>query len=939
MVDVWITTYNESLDILRRTIYHCVKMDYPHETYVLDDGNRPEVRELAYSLGARYISRERNTHAKAGNMNNALKYTNGAFIAIFDADFIPQRNFLTELLGYFNDPSVALVQTPQQYYNLNSFQHRPKGFGKELWNEQITFFELVLCGRNYWNAASWIGTNAILRRTAVESAGGFAIESVTEDMLTSMRIHAKGWRSIYVRKYLAFGLAPSNLPQFLTQRLRWSQGLAQILRNFNPFLMKGLTLPQRFFYFSSIMHFFEGSAKFVYYLMPSLFFLTGIVPVRLGIGVLAVIMIHPFFNIGAIKLLAKGKTSIFNHETFAMARFFSYFLGNFMALSRKKIRFKVTPKQDSGSFSFFYALGPGCVLGINLAFFLTIFYPLVKSGVGNLGVYFCIFLCGYFVVIAFAALLLCFSAPKQGSFNIYDTVPLKIHNSTRSLGKVSDLPFEEKNITSFWSDTSIGFISETDFPLGRQITCELHPNPNTDPLWLEARITGKFLLRKPRAHGRASFHCCAQMRGNLYEYRADFGQMEEQTRLELVDQAFYPGVYRQHLQYEEVAAGAELSGGYPLRPGRPERKINLRSLATFMGVLILGVFLGVYVAPYRFYAQNWLEENLLYPRPKNAMPSSTVVRRYGNLQVIGTQLCDQGGNPVQLKGISSHGLQWFPFTNNRTVKNCVRCFGIDVIRIAMYTDYSNQGEYSNGYLAQPVYMTTQVDKIVQDAVDEGIYVIISWHMRGDPTRLTADARKFFRRMATRWGGSPNVIFEICNEPAGEIPWSKIRSYAVGNPQNDEDGVIDVIRKYDPDGIPNLVLVGTPLWCQGPDRALEAPVTEYKNIMYTFHFYVGTHKEEIQKNVQRAIAGGLPVFVSEWGTSRADGDGPLNLPRVDAWVNWMNQNQLSWVNWSLSNKGESSSILKLGVSMAGPWTDKELSTSGKYLKRKLVENDH
>lgn len=910
-VDVWITTYNESIDILRRTVYHCVQMDFPHTTYVLDDGNRPEVKELALSLGAKYIFREQNTNAKAGNMNNALKYTDGDFIAIFDADFIPQRNFLTELLGYFNDPKMALVQTPQQYYNLNSFQHRRRRFGKEFWNEQITFFELVLSGRNHWNAASWIGTNAILRRAAVESVGGFATESVTEDMLTSMRIHSKGWRTKYVRKYLAFGLAPANLPQFITQRLRWSQGLAQIFRHSNPFFMKGLTFPQRFFYFSSIMHFFEGSAKFIYYLMPALFFLTGIVPIRYGLDVLAIIIIHPFFNILVIKLISRGKTSVFYHEIFAMARFFCYFLGNFMVIISKKIRFKVTPKQDSETFSLSYALGPGIILGLNLTFFLTAFVPLMKSQVPNVGVYFCVFLCGYFSVIAFSALLLCFSVPKLGSFIIYDYVPLRIQTFFRREDTDENVPVLEESKTTFWSDSSFGFTSNEDYSVEQEINCEFAPVNTTGRLNLEAKIIDKF---------SQSF----VDKGN-YKYIAQFENVDETMRLKLVDQVFHSGVYRQHLRFEE---SADIPGLSPSQ-GLPERKIKYSLLISFLGIMLFLVLLLVYVAPYRYRVKTWFEDN--QSTQVNISPANSVVQRYGNLHVIGTHLCDAKGNPVQLKGISSHGPQWFPFVNNHTVKSCVDFFNVDLIRIAMYVDFFNEGEYTNGYLAQPAYMTAKADEMIQDAIDQGIYIILSWHVRGDPALLSSESGKFFRRMSSRWGAYPNIIFEICNEPTGEIPWSRIRSYAVGDPEIKDDGIIDVIRKFDPDSFPNIILVGTPYWCQWVHEALKDPINE-NNIMYTFHFYSGSHTPDIRKSADTAIKEGLPVFVSEWGTSRADGDGPIK--EADIWIEWINENKLSWTYWSLSNNTESSAVLKPGVSMAGPWKEQDLSPSGLYLKRIL-----
>ncbi len=319
------------------------------------------------------------------------------------------------------------------------------------------------------------------------------------------------------------------------------------------------------------------------------------------------------------------------------------------------------------------------------------------------------------------------------------------------------------------------------------------------------------------------------------------------------------------------------------------------------------------------------------------VPSSEIVKNYGNLQIIDGKLSSENGEPIQLKGLSSHGLQWFPFVRGKTLKNAINFFGIDVIRTAMYVEVFKNGDFWNGYLAQPKYMEAKADMMIQEAIDEGVYVILSWHIHNDPMNFKEDAMKFFERMSKKWGKYPNVIFEICNEPEGDIEWSKIKDYAIGDPDNLEDGVIDVIRKADSDDNPNIILVGTPFWSQRVDAALEDPITEYSNIMYTLHFYASDHKEDVREQAQRALDGGLPIFVSEWGTCNYMVNGPIDFESSNEWIEWMNKNNISWINWALANKDEKASLLKPSVSMKGPWQEDDLTSSGKFIKE-LFEQD-
>lgn len=221
-VDFLIPTYNEPFSILAPTIAGAVAIDYPHKTYVLDDGRRNWVRDLCTELGVEYITRPDNKGAKAGNLNHALAQTGGEFVAIVDADFVPARNFIHELLGYFQDPKMAIVQGPQEYYNLDSFQHLQGD--AQRWHEQAPFFRTIQQGKNHWNAAFWCGCPSMLRRSALESIGGVQADTITEDLHTSMKLHAAGWKSIYHPAVIALGVAPNDYEGFVLQRLRWAPG-------------------------------------------------------------------------------------------------------------------------------------------------------------------------------------------------------------------------------------------------------------------------------------------------------------------------------------------------------------------------------------------------------------------------------------------------------------------------------------------------------------------------------------------------------------------------------------------------------------------------------------------------------------------------------------------------------------------------------------------
>lgn len=252
-VALCITTYDEDEHILLPTVAAAVALRPAHETWVLDDGRRPWVKEMAEQIGARYLTRSTNAHAKAGNLNHALAAIKTDLIAVLDADHVPSAEFLTATIPYFDDPRIAVVQTPQDFYNLDSFEH------VGAFSEEGLFYRVLQPGKNRWDAAFWCGTSAVLRTRALRTINGVATDSVTEDLLTTIRLLDRGWGTTFHNEVLARGQAPATYRQYLIQRRRWATGAMQVLRGpDNPWRTKNLTTPQKIAFTASLAGWFEG---------------------------------------------------------------------------------------------------------------------------------------------------------------------------------------------------------------------------------------------------------------------------------------------------------------------------------------------------------------------------------------------------------------------------------------------------------------------------------------------------------------------------------------------------------------------------------------------------------------------------------------------------------------------------------------------------------
>ncbi len=306
----------------------------------------------------------------------------------------------------------------------------------------------------------------------------------------------------------------------------------------------------------------------------------------------------------------------------------------------------------------------------------------------------------------------------------------------------------------------------------------------------------------------------------------------------------------------------------------------------------------------------------------NVPESGTPLANHGKLSLKGTGLVDCNGNAYQLKGVSTHGIAWFPqYVSKEAFQTLRDDWGCNMVRIAMYS--AENGGYCTG--GDKAALEATVCKGVDACTELGMYAIIDWHILsdGNPNTNKASAIDFFTKMAQKYCNNNNVIYEICNEPVN-TGWTEIKAYA--------DTIIPIIRQYDSDAI---ILVGTPNWSQNVDEVVNNQVSKPSNVMYVVHFYAATHKDWLRDKVKNAVSAGVPVFISEFSICDASGNGGIDYDSADKWKKLINDYNLSYAGWSLCNKAETSALINSSCSKTSGWSTEDLSDAGKWLRNMIM----
>ncbi|MBF2051324.1 MAG: UDP-forming cellulose synthase catalytic subunit [Elainella sp. C42_A2020_010] len=470
-VDVYIPTYNEDVEIVRKTALAALALDYPTEkkrVYILDDGRaekyrerRAQLREMCDELGCILLTRDNNDHAKAGNINTALHKTTGDLVLILDCDHIPMRRFLQETVGFFYDEKVALVQTPHWFYNPDPFERNLRTGGHVPVGNEL-FYKVLQKGNDYWNAAFFCGSAAVIRRNYVLSIGGIATETVTEDCHTSLRLHALGYKSVYYDKIMVAGLAPETFSSYVGQQVRWARGMAQILRLENPLFNRKLRLrfPQRLCYFSATSHFFFGFPRLMFAIAPACFLLFGINPVKgLGVETLAYALPHIILSMQTNYIPYKHVRFSFWNEIYEFAMSFQAGIVTILALINPKLgSFNVTSKGEVVTERRFdldsirYLVLLGVITSVSL---LTVPFWLVISPLETQAVIINALWCCFNILLVMAA---CLVALEQPQLRRAHRLPRQLRAVIHSDGK-------------FWIGKTVN-VSET----GALILLDLWPN-------------------------------------------------------------------------------------------------------------------------------------------------------------------------------------------------------------------------------------------------------------------------------------------------------------------------------------------------------------------------------------------------------------------------------------------------------------------------------
>ena len=446
-VDVLICTYNEPLDLLKKTIVASKNLNYPKskfKVYICDDGKRNELKKLCENFNVNYITREDNKGAKAGNINNALNNIDGDLFAVLDADMIPKKDFLNKTVGYFSNKNTAFVQAPQVYYNQDMYQYN---LSKHIPNEQDFFMRDIEEARAAINAVLHVGTNAVFNRQYVLDIGGYPTCSITEDMAVGMLLQAQGYESVFINKELVLGLSATTFSELVKQRDRWCRGNLQVIKHFNIFFNKGLTFPQKIAYFDGVVYWLSSIQKLIYILSPIVYLLTSNLIIDATIKDLLT-MFTPFIlgQFLVFKTLSSKTRSVkwSHYYEIAMAPHIS--LSVLKELLAIKINFNVTSKDITSNkkyFQFKIAL-PHIIIGIITIISWIVGTLSLNGEIGNFSAYLInIFWSFYNLLGIITSIKVAYQKPiyrKSERIKISDTIHTKIiHNNNLFEGNLHDI--------------------------------------------------------------------------------------------------------------------------------------------------------------------------------------------------------------------------------------------------------------------------------------------------------------------------------------------------------------------------------------------------------------------------------------------------------------------------------------------------------------------
>ena len=349
-VDVLVPVYTEPVAMIELTVMAAKEMDTPHETYLLDDGHREELRQVALKHGVHYLRRPTNQGAKAGNMNYGLEHGTGELVATFDADHIAQREALQKLIGFFDDEEVAMAQTPQSFYNEDAFIYRDAYVGTRRWSEQAFFYEVSQPCRDTYNGASCVGTGVVYRRSALDEIGGFPTQTITEDVHTSLLFHKHGWKTVYLNEPVAWGVAAADVPEYSKTRQRWTHGNLHAVCLENVLFCRGLTWRQRASYLCVALSFLEGWQQLLYILIPAYVMIFYVAPIQIGTFNILLVLGVPLLQILLGLVIGGGFVRFIDGQIFAIGRL-HLFLAGTMGLFGRRMRWRVSLKNVLGTVS------------------------------------------------------------------------------------------------------------------------------------------------------------------------------------------------------------------------------------------------------------------------------------------------------------------------------------------------------------------------------------------------------------------------------------------------------------------------------------------------------------------------------------------------------------------------------------------------------------